>query len=67
MVCLVLQAKLPLNCLQISADLTQKVYILDSMRLFFAVKALVPCLITFSLIFCAHGLPQVPVGTSWAW
>lgn len=51
MACPVLQAKLPLNCLQVSADLTQKVQIIDSMRPFFTVKALTACLIAFTLIF----------------
>lgn len=57
MACPVLQAKLPLNCLQIRADLTQEVCLIDSMRLFFTAKALAACLITCSLIFCAHGIP----------
>lgn len=47
--CPMLQAKLPLNCLQICADLTQKVYIIDMMRWFFTVKAVAACLTTFSL------------------
>lgn len=57
MACPVLQVKLPLNCLQIRADLTQEVCIIDSMRLFFTAKALAACLITRLLIFCAHDIP----------